>query len=115
MILIPYPVILPLKSDSPLDAVRVIPESVGQFTGYTDGSSNEIFEGDYVHYDCSVYKVIFFSARYLFESISGTLYDLSQEIISDSSAFTVIGNETDGIKDPTKFHETQKQQIVYSV
>ena len=46
---------------------KVVPETVGQYTGMKDIHGVKIFEGDIVNYDGSCYKVVF-------ESRNGTGY-----------------------------------------
>lgn len=45
----------------------VIPETVGQYTGFTDKSGTKIFEGDIVRYGDTIHNVVF-------EQRNGTAY-----------------------------------------
>lgn len=49
------------------DWVRVIPETVGQYTGLTDRNGRKIFEGDIVRYGDGLHRVVF-------EQRNGTAY-----------------------------------------
>lgn len=50
-----------------IHCVEVIPETVGQFTGFTDKSGTKIFEGDIVRYGDTIHEVVF-------EQRNGTAY-----------------------------------------
>ena len=51
----------------PTKTYIVAPETVGQFTGFTDKSGTKIFEGDIVRYGDTIHEVVF-------EQRNGTAY-----------------------------------------
>ena len=50
---------------------RVIPKTVGQYTGLTDKNGKKIFENGYMIIDNKTYKVIFDNAEYILTNIFG--------------------------------------------
>ena len=87
---------------------RVIPKTIGQFTGRWDENCNKIFEGDIIHIKCGygfsafVGKgIVFFDEKHLqfrvksvepssFDSEKGDVYDECDFTVIDS--YEVIGN-----------------------
>lgn len=93
--------ILPNKHDlayakhcDPLDGVRVIPETVGQFNGRKDKNGREVFDGDLVqtkHQDLA--KVIWHNefTCFCYETIDKEIKGELQFVFNDSEV-EIVGN-----------------------
>jgi uncharacterized phage protein (TIGR01671 family) len=83
-----------VKHCDPLDGVKVLPESVGQFTGFKDENDKEVFEGDIIssnQWNPREYKVIFEYGEFSFVSLKGVESPYTNSIHYVEN-FSVIGN-----------------------
>lgn len=90
-----------ITSDSQIEFYKVIPETVGQYTGLTDKNGTKIFEGDIIKIRNKTRYVFFGVCRYRHTKYGGYAVDLS---VKDGSNCEVIGN----IYDNPELLEEQK-------
>lgn len=78
-----------VKHCDPLDGVRVIPETVGQYIGQTDKNGNDMFEDDIVKSPTGdVFQVVFRNSSFVLRKADGVIWSISFSL----SAWEVIGN-----------------------
>lgn len=78
-----------LGYDQALEYYEVIPETVGQFTGYTDGKDKRIFEGDIIRgYHPIWSEAVIGLVEYKFDSFGWYMYE-------DENILRHIGNLDD--------------------
>ena len=90
-----------MRQKNVLKSYRVVPKTIGQFTGIYDCDGNRIFEGDIIMFGSMKMAVIFDekSAQYLLKKIRKKKNDSLFEIITFDTvpqhALKVIGNICD--------------------
>ena len=70
----------------------VIPETVGQYTGFKDKNGKRIFGGDFVQSGTCIAKVVFEKGAFVLKSNGGYTH---KALILNQSVWQVIGNTND--------------------
>lgn len=73
-------------------AYPVIPETVGQYTGYNDKNSRQIFGGDIVESGTCIGVVVFEKGAFVVKSNGGYTH---KAVILNQAVWEIIGNTTD--------------------
>jgi uncharacterized phage protein (TIGR01671 family) len=82
-----------------LTAIKVHPESVGQFTGLSDSNRNKIYEGDIIRdKDGEVYEIdwsVTYNSAYYAAHLNGSRWTETQMDLFDLEEIVVVGNAYD--------------------
>lgn len=72
--------------------VPVIPETIGQYTGYKDENGKRIFGGDFIQSGTCIAKVVFEKGAFVLKSNGGYTH---KALILNQSVWQVIGDAMD--------------------